>query len=102
MKFRTLLAMMAKFAEDHPDHEALDEHVVVRVQTRDTDDADGDLHVGGLRKVTVDAGCTDEFALVFDADQEPDEEDPEEEADELEIEGEDDEDEVPPDPSTVV
>jgi hypothetical protein len=70
--FRMLLEMLSEFAADNPDHEALDEHVVVRVQTND--DNGDDLHVGGLRKVTVDAGCTDTFTLVFDADQEPDEE----------------------------
>jgi hypothetical protein len=61
-----LLAMMAKFAEDHPDHEALDQHVILRVKAREDDG--GELHVGGLREVTVDAGCTDMFALVLDAD----------------------------------
>ena len=72
MTFRALLAMLSKFAEDNPGHEALDEDVVVRVRT--SEDNGDDLHVGGLRVVTVDAGCTDTFALVLDADQDPDEE----------------------------
>jgi len=69
--FRTLLEKMQAFARKHPDHEALDEHVVLRVQTNE--DSGGDLHPGGLRGATIDAGCTDTFALVLDADQEPDE-----------------------------
>lgn len=72
MTFRTLLEMLSKFATANPGHEALDEHVVVRFQTGE-DDGD-DFHVGGLRSLAVDAGCTDTFALVLDADQEPDEE----------------------------
>jgi hypothetical protein len=71
MTFRTMLKMMQSFARDNPGHEALDEHVVVRVQTNE--DNGDDLHVGGLRSIAVDAGCTETFALVLDADQEPDE-----------------------------
>jgi hypothetical protein len=67
MTFRALSELLFKFIADHPDHEALDEPVVVRVQTRGDDE---DLHVGGLREATVDAGCTDTLALVLDADQE--------------------------------
>jgi hypothetical protein len=70
MTFRMLFEMMQSFVRDNPDHEALDEHIVVRVQT---DEANGDdLHVGGLRSAAVDAGCTDTWVLVLDADQEPD------------------------------
>lgn len=71
MKFRELLEMMQQFVVDHPDHEALDRHVVVRLQTNE--EHGDDLHAGGLRSVSVDAGCSDEFALVLDADQEQDE-----------------------------
>ncbi len=55
MTFRKLLETIQQFAAENPDHEALDRHV------------------GGLQSAVVDAGCTDEFALVLDADQEPDE-----------------------------
>ncbi len=48
MTFRKLLETIQQFAAENPDHEALD-------------------------RAVVDAGCTDEFALVLDADQEPDE-----------------------------
>jgi hypothetical protein len=71
MTFRKLLTTLQDFAENNPDHEALDEHVVVRLQTNE--DNDEELHVGGLRIVTVDAGCTETFALTLDADQDPDE-----------------------------
>jgi len=73
MTLKMLFEMLKQFVADHPDHEALDQHVVVRVQTNE--DNGDDLHVGGLRSVTVDAGCTDTFSLVLDADQEPDEAD---------------------------
>ena len=73
MTFRTLLDRLLSFIKDHPDHEALDEHVVIRVQTSEING--DDLHAGGLRDITVDAGCTDTYALVLDADQEPDEPD---------------------------
>ncbi len=68
MTFRILFEMMKKFMDDHPDHEALDRHVVVRLLSNE--DNGDDLHVGGLRHVSVDAGCTDTFALVLDAGQE--------------------------------
>lgn len=71
MTFRELLDAMQAFARDNPDHEALDQHVVIRVQT-DDEHGDGELHCGGLRTIAVDAGCTDTFSLVLDADQEPD------------------------------
>jgi hypothetical protein len=70
MTFRKLLPMMTKFAQQNQNHEALDKRVVVRVQT--SEDQGDELHIGGLRRVSVDAGCTDSFALVIDADQEPD------------------------------
>jgi hypothetical protein len=74
MTFRKLLDKMQQFAAKNPDHEALDQQVVVRVGVPN-DDTDEDLHVGGLQSAVVDAGCTDEFALVLDADQDPDEDD---------------------------
>ena len=72
MTFRELLQKMTKLAAENPDEEALDEHVVMRLQT-DEDNGD-ELVCGGLRDVTLDAGCTDTLALVLDGDQEPDEE----------------------------
>jgi len=74
MTFRKLLKTMQQFAAENPGHEALDRQVVVRVGVPNGD-GDEDLHVGGLQSAVVDAGCTDEFALVLDADQEPDEDD---------------------------
>lgn len=74
MTFRQLHAAMLQFIAEHPDHESLDRQVVVRVGVTDGDD-DEDLHVGGLQSAIVDAGCTDEFALTLDADQEPEEDD---------------------------
>jgi hypothetical protein len=69
MTCRELLTMLQDFAQHNPNHQALDEHVVVRLQTNDEN---GDeLHVGGLRIATVDAGCTETFALTLDADQDP-------------------------------
>lgn len=64
MTFRELLDLLREYAEGHPDAESLDREVVVRVAT----DEGGDLVVGGLREVSIDAGCTDEEALVLDAD----------------------------------
>jgi len=72
MTFRRLLEALQQFAVENPDHEALDQQVVVRVGVPNGDD-DEDIHVGGLQSAVVDAGCTDKFALVIDADQEPDE-----------------------------
>lgn len=51
--------------------DALDREVVVRVGI--VDDDDDEIHVGGLRSAIEDFGCTDENALVLDADQEPEE-----------------------------
>lgn len=76
MTFRKLLKTMQQFAAHNPGHEALDRQVVVRVGVpNDDDDDDEDLHIGGLQSAVIDAGCTDEFALVLDAAQEPDEDD---------------------------
>lgn len=69
MTFRMLLTRLQDFFEENPDHEALDEHVIVRLQTNE--DNGDELHVGGLRSITVDAGCTETFALTLDADQDP-------------------------------
>lgn len=74
MTFRQLHAAMLQFIAEHPNHEALDRQVVVRVGVPNGDD-DEDLHVGGLQSAIVDAGCTEEFSLTLDADQEPDEDD---------------------------
>ncbi len=68
MTFRQLHLAMKQFITDHPDHEALDRQVVVRLED------DEYLYVGGLRSAVVDAGCTDDFMLVLDADQEVEEE----------------------------
>lgn len=65
MTFRELFELMRQYIEEHPDDEAIDREVVVRVQGAEDDD---DLHVGGLRSASVDAGCTDEHALTLDAD----------------------------------
>lgn len=81
MTFRELLETLRQFSAENPDHEALDRQVVVRVGVPNGDD-DEDLHVGGLQTVVVDAGCTDKFALVLDADQGPDEDDEDDEDDE--------------------
>ncbi len=69
MTFRELLASMQEFVKDNPDHESLDRQVVIRLGTPSGDD-DEDIHVGGLQSAIVDAGCTDEFVLTLDADQE--------------------------------
>jgi hypothetical protein len=75
MTFRELLVTLQSFVRHNSEHQALDEHVVVVVRLQ-TDDEHGDeLHVGGLRIATVDAGCTETFAPVLDADQDPDEPD---------------------------
>lgn len=71
MTFRTLLARLQDFANKNP--EALNTHVVVRLQTNE--DNGDDLHLGELRGIAVDAGCTETFALTLDADQDPDEPD---------------------------
>ena len=74
MTFRTLLEMMQQFVAENPNHESLDRQVVVRVgvpNDNDDEDFDEDLYVGGLQSAVVDAGCTEEFALVLDADQDP-------------------------------
>ena len=73
MTFRALLAKLHYFVKNNPDHEAFDEHVVVRLQT--SEDNGNDMHVGGLRDITIDAGCTETFALVLDADQDQDQDD---------------------------
>lgn len=70
MTFRQLYEALQQFIAEHPDHEALDRQVVVRLGVANGDD-DEDLHVGGLQSAVVDTGCTDTFALVLDADQEP-------------------------------
>ena len=68
--FRELAQQISQHAKDHPDDDSLDHGVVVRLQTNE---ADGDdLHVGGLRSISIECGCTDTFRLVLDADQEPD------------------------------
>jgi hypothetical protein len=73
MTFRQLLEMMQQFAAENPDHQALDQRVVVRVGIEDDDESDLDeIYVGGLTSAVVDAGCTDFFALVLDGDQDPD------------------------------
>lgn len=72
MAYRQLLEMIRQHADDHPDDEALDREVIVRLSTNEENG--DDLHVGGLRSISIDAGCTDEPALTLDADQEPDDE----------------------------
>lgn len=67
MTFRELFEKMSGFVAQYPDHEALDQRVVVRVAV------DDDLHVGGLDACVVDAGCSETFALVLDASDAPDE-----------------------------
>jgi hypothetical protein len=73
MTYRKLLDKLLAFARDNPDHEALDAQVIVRLQTNE--DNGEDLHVGGLQTASIDAGCTETFMLVLDADQEPDDND---------------------------
>lgn len=62
MTYRELLDMLRQHAADYPDDEALDRQVIVRVVVED------ELHVGGLRSISIDSGCTDEPALTLDAD----------------------------------
>lgn len=65
MTMRELHAALSSFILEHPDHEAVDLPVIVRV-----DDGDGiHLHVGDLSSASVDAGCSDTEQLVLDADQ---------------------------------
>lgn len=73
MTFRQLLLSMQNFVAEHPNHESLDRQVIVRVGIADDDD--DEIHVGGLQSAVVDAGHTDDFALVLDADQDPEERD---------------------------
>ena len=68
MTFRSLLTYLTEFARDNPGHEALDRQIVVRLGVANGDD-DEDVHAGGLQSAVVDAGCTEEFTLVLDADQ---------------------------------
>ncbi len=72
MTFRKSLEMMQQFTVDHPGHESLDRQVVIRLGVPSSND-DEDLHCGGLQSAVVDAGCTEEYALVLDADQDPEE-----------------------------
>ncbi len=72
MTFRELLQAMQQFVAANPDHESLDRQVVVRLGVPSGDD-DEDLYVGGLQSAVVDAGCTEEFSLVLDGDQDPEE-----------------------------
>lgn len=71
MTYRQLLDQLQKFVNVIPSNEALDRQVIVRLGVQDDDD--DELHVGGLQSVTIDCGCTDEYALVLDADQDPEE-----------------------------
>jgi hypothetical protein len=71
MTYRELLESMQRFAADNPISEALDRQVIVRVGVADDDD--DEIHVGGLQSAVVDCGCTDQDALVLDADQDPEE-----------------------------
>lgn len=74
MTFRQLYESLQNFVRDNPDHEALDHHVVMRIQL--DDDAQRDLSVGGLRSMTVEQGCAEFYALILDGDQEPDDDAP--------------------------
>lgn len=67
MTFRKLLEMMQQFTVDHPGHEAIDRQVVLRLGVPNGDD-DEDIYCGGLQSAAVDAGCTEEFVLLLDAD----------------------------------
>jgi len=66
--FQALLALLRQLEIDPPDREALDRRVIVRICA-------GELYVGVLTSLEISCGCTETFALVLDADQEP--EDPE-------------------------
>jgi hypothetical protein len=70
MTYRELLERIRQHAAEHPNDEVLDREVIIRLQTNE--DNGDDLHVGGLRSISIDAGCTDEPALTLEADQEPD------------------------------
>jgi hypothetical protein len=61
LTYRELLFALEQNAKQLEDG-ALDMSVVLRVE-----DEDGEHHVGSLYDVGVDAGCTDEDALVLDA-----------------------------------
>lgn len=61
MTFRQLKLWLDREAEKREDAE-LDMVVVLRVE-----DDDGELYTGGLYDVEIDAGCTDDDALVLDA-----------------------------------
>lgn len=68
MTLRELHDLLSRFVADHPGHESLDRRVVMRVSV------DPDLHCGGLDSASVDAGCTEEYSLVLDGSDSPDEE----------------------------
>jgi len=70
--FRQLHEFMAAFVAASPSDPALDRQVIVRVSVPDDDD--DEIHMGGLQSAAIDAGCTDEFLLLLDADQEGDDE----------------------------
>lgn len=67
MTFRKLLTKLQEFVAEHPDHESLDRQVIVRSGVPDDDD--DDVRIGTLQTADVDAGCTDEYVLTLDADQ---------------------------------
>lgn len=62
MTYRELLLALDRDAKSREDGE-LDMPVVVRVI-----DDEGDVHIGTLTSAEVDAGCTDEDALVLQGD----------------------------------
>ena len=64
MTYRELLVELASDAADREDGE-LDMPVIVT-------DGDGDTHVGDVKSFAVDAGSTDDDALVLDGDQDDD------------------------------
>ncbi len=68
MKYLTYRDLFARLVADRHrrDDATLDQTVVVRIT-----DMDGDCHVGGLSYVSVDPGCTEQYALILDASQEP-------------------------------
>lgn len=63
MTYRQLLLWLEQEAKQRGDGE-LDMAVMLRVE-----DNDGELHVGDLYSVEVDAGCAEENALLLDAAQ---------------------------------
>lgn len=71
MTFRQLHEFMLAFVAANPGDAALDRQVIVRVGVPDDDD--DEIHMGGLQSAAIDAGCTEEFVLLLDADQEGDE-----------------------------